>query len=703
MNVIALGMAGPTIMRTAPTSRSSATSRRCSRPGDLVPGFLGAGRRLRSLRVRTRIEPQDDHFLVNGQKAGRRSRTSPTSASSSAAATRSRAPRGPDVRDRRHARAGRRGAPAAADHGRGGVQRDLPHRRRVPRENLLGEIGGGWQVAMTTLLHERGRSALRSRASLESQLQRLRAREGTRGGRPGHPRPRRAGVDRAPGAEADELPLADDADADRRPGPEGSGSKLHWSEQNQRLTKLAMEILGGEDDGYWGYQQLRSRGNTIEAGTSEILRNIIAERVSASEEPLMEFALPKSRSCSGARRATCSRTAAGAAARSPSSAFLDRAVLFEEAGRANRGEEFFDTDAPGRAARRRSRSRRPGSRARARARRSSTHDTRSSSAGRSGSTRRCRIPRRHVRRDGARALARLLGRLVHRRERRAGARRGRGGEELPRLTWPSPRASARSRSRRHRLHVGAPAAHVLQARARGSRRTAATRASSARRSPPVARLMRRRSSLGACLRDAARPVPRASPQRARASSPASAAPGDGTRRAAKEVCHDVTNAAPDQREQPQQLDELRARSSTTPGIALSVLLQFVPLAELRRQLEVNVVGQVAVDAGVPAESNRADARPDRLRRLDRRPGARFPSSGRTPLRSTRSRRSPTHLRLEAASPSAYCGRRSSRPGTIRTEIWKKSAALARSLADAAPPELRELHGARVAAFGRVAR
>jgi alkylation response protein AidB-like acyl-CoA dehydrogenase len=63
------------------------------------------------------------------------------------------------------------------------------------------------------------------------------------------------------------------------PGPEGSVSKLHWSEQNQRLTKLAMEILGGEDDGYWGHQQLRSRGNTIEAGTSEILRNIIAERV----------------------------------------------------------------------------------------------------------------------------------------------------------------------------------------------------------------------------------------------------------------------------------------------------------------------------------------------------------------------------------------------------------------------------------------
>jgi alkylation response protein AidB-like acyl-CoA dehydrogenase len=63
------------------------------------------------------------------------------------------------------------------------------------------------------------------------------------------------------------------------PGPEGSGSKLQWSEQNQRLTKLALEILEGEDDGYWRHQQLRSRGNTIEAGSSEILRNIIAERV----------------------------------------------------------------------------------------------------------------------------------------------------------------------------------------------------------------------------------------------------------------------------------------------------------------------------------------------------------------------------------------------------------------------------------------
>ena len=66
------------------------------------------------------------------------------------------------------------------------------------------------------------------------------------------------------------------------PGPEGSGVKLRWSEANQRMTKLAREVLGAEgilDDGWWHHQQLRSRGNTIEAGTSEVLRNIVAERV----------------------------------------------------------------------------------------------------------------------------------------------------------------------------------------------------------------------------------------------------------------------------------------------------------------------------------------------------------------------------------------------------------------------------------------
>jgi len=71
----------------------------------------------------------------------------------------------------------------------------------------------------------------------------------------------------------------------RVPGAEGSIQKIYWSEMNQRMQQTAQEVLGpyGQlldfDNGIWQYAYLRSRGNTIEAGTSEIQRNIVAERV----------------------------------------------------------------------------------------------------------------------------------------------------------------------------------------------------------------------------------------------------------------------------------------------------------------------------------------------------------------------------------------------------------------------------------------
>jgi len=161
---------------------------------------------------------------------------------------------------------------------------------RVPVANAVGEIGGGWRVAMTTLLHERGTLGFALTARLEALFGRL------------------ASTAHKTGAAGD--PLVRDRIADLYvdlqglrytnyralttlvktgvPGPEGSVAKLHWSETNQRLTKLAIELLGPDGqldgdggfwNGYWQYQQLRSRGNTIEAGTSEILRGIIAERV----------------------------------------------------------------------------------------------------------------------------------------------------------------------------------------------------------------------------------------------------------------------------------------------------------------------------------------------------------------------------------------------------------------------------------------
>ncbi len=76
---------------------------------------------------------------------------------------------------------------------------------QVPSENLLGEIGGGWQVAMTTLLHERGTLGFALAGALDSQVRKLVTLAKERGGRrSAHPRPRRRGVDRAPGAQADE-------------------------------------------------------------------------------------------------------------------------------------------------------------------------------------------------------------------------------------------------------------------------------------------------------------------------------------------------------------------------------------------------------------------------------------------------------------------------------------------------------------------
>src|SRR5437764_12760298 len=74
------------------------------------------------------------------------------------------------------------------------------------------------------------------------------------------------------------------------PGPEGSLLKLQWSELNQRLVELAFELEGpfsslapdsvaAPFEGRWQYECLRARRNTIEAGTSEVQRNIVAERV----------------------------------------------------------------------------------------------------------------------------------------------------------------------------------------------------------------------------------------------------------------------------------------------------------------------------------------------------------------------------------------------------------------------------------------
>jgi alkylation response protein AidB-like acyl-CoA dehydrogenase len=67
-----------------------------------------------------------------------------------------------------------------------------------------------------------------------------------------------------------------------QPGPEGSLVKWQWSDTNQRLTQLAADIVGPEAltaGTSWSYELLRARGNSIEGGTTEVLKNIVAERV----------------------------------------------------------------------------------------------------------------------------------------------------------------------------------------------------------------------------------------------------------------------------------------------------------------------------------------------------------------------------------------------------------------------------------------
>ena len=158
----------------------------------------------------------------------------------------------------------------------------------VPLENVIGEIGDGWSVAMTTLLHERGTLGFALVARLEVQVQKLVALARERGASPTQ---RDAIAREWIHLQAVRVTAYRSLSALEKtgiPGPEGSILKLQWSEANQRVTKLALELLGADAQllapnapygGYWTTQQLRSRGNTIEAGTSEILRNIIAERV----------------------------------------------------------------------------------------------------------------------------------------------------------------------------------------------------------------------------------------------------------------------------------------------------------------------------------------------------------------------------------------------------------------------------------------
>ncbi len=163
---------------------------------------------------------------------------------------------------------------------------------RIPVENMLGELNKGWGIAITTLMNERANLGGSMYISFKKQFENLveRSREISNNGKL---------VAKDPVARQKMAQAYLDLEVFRHnanralskmtkskvPGPEGSILKIYWSELNQRFQQTAQEVLGPVaqqkdfENGDWVYGYLRCRANTIEAGTSEILRNLVAERV----------------------------------------------------------------------------------------------------------------------------------------------------------------------------------------------------------------------------------------------------------------------------------------------------------------------------------------------------------------------------------------------------------------------------------------
>jgi alkylation response protein AidB-like acyl-CoA dehydrogenase len=186
---------------------------------------------------------------------------------------------------------------------------------RIPDVYRLGPVGAGWKVAQATLMNERvaigGSAAPRESGMIGVSAVLWRERPDLR----------------TPELHDRLLSLWVDAEVNRiagqrlrqqlaagRPGPEGSANKLAFAELAQAISGLEVELRGEDGLTYddWimrrpdlvdltgqttrrgpGYRYLRARGNSIEGGTSEILRNIIAERVlGLPAEPRTDTTVP---------------------------------------------------------------------------------------------------------------------------------------------------------------------------------------------------------------------------------------------------------------------------------------------------------------------------------------------------------------------------------------------------------------------------
>ena len=298
-NVLGVGLVGPTLIAFGTEAQKKRyLSKILSAEEIWCQGFSepDAGSDLANVRCEARLE--GDHYIVNGQKVWNSYgwaahwcqlvvRTDPAAAKH----------RGITVLLVDMKSQGVEVRPLRQMTGETEFNEIFFHDVRVPAENLVGKMNEGWEVAMGTLMHERGTLGAGMQVIYRRNMDRLIELSRT-SERNGH----KAGEDpviRQKLAQCyaeieimrwNQMRAFSRITATGVPGPEGSIQKIFWSELNQRFQQVAQELLGpygqleaGDplaiDNGSWAYGYLRTRGNTIEAGTSEIQRNIIGHFV----------------------------------------------------------------------------------------------------------------------------------------------------------------------------------------------------------------------------------------------------------------------------------------------------------------------------------------------------------------------------------------------------------------------------------------
>ena len=134
------------------------------------------------------------------------------------------------------------------------------------------------------------------------------------------------------------------------------------------------------------------------------------------------------------------------------------------------------------------------------------------------------------------------------------------------------------------------------------------------------------------------------------------------------------------------------------GIAIAMPLEFIPLAELRRQLDVNVIGQVAVTQAFLPHLRRSRGRIVFVGSIAGRSALPFLGAYAASKHALEAIADTLRVELKPFGVEVSIVE----PGTIKTPIWTKSAEVADSLVGVAPAALRELYGDRIAVFRRIA-